>query len=414
MAELAILGGAPVRTARFPAWPQYGEEERRALYEVLAARVWSSAEGPKKRDLEARFAAAQDAAHAVAVSNGTVALEIALRACGVGAGDEVIVPAYTFLATASAVLQVNALPVFVDIDPETYNIVPAMAEAAVTARTKAIIGVHFAGQPCDLDGLRDVAHRHGLRLIEDAAQAHGAGWRDRHVGALGDVGTWSFQASKNLTAGEGGMVTTDDAALAARARSLHNCGRTPDGEWYEHALLGGNHRLTEWQSAILLAQLGRLPAQVARREAAAEYLDAALARIPGLRPLGRDPRATTHAYHLYLFRYDPSGFDGLDRDTFLRALRAEGIPASGGYAIPLNRQPVFVERAFDTVATGYDPAYPPTRFAALDLPATERACAEAVWLPQNLLLGADADLADVVAAVEKVRRNAAALRRAAA
>lgn len=410
MAELAVLGGTPVRDEPFPPWPVYGEEERRALEEVLTARVWSSAEGPQKQELERRFAAFQEADHGIAVSNGTISLEIALTACGIESGDEVIVPAYTFLATATAVLQVNGLPIFVDIDPDTYNINPDAVEAAITPRTKAVICVHFAGQPCDLDRLREITRRHGLRLIEDAAHAHGAVWRDRRVGALGDFGSWSFQASKNMTAGEGGMLTTNDTALAERARSLHNCGRAHNGQWYEHALLGGNYRLTEWQSALLLAQLGRLPAHLAQREAAAEYLDGALAKLPGIRPVVRDPRTTTHSYHLYMFRYVPAGFAGLRRERFLRALRAEGIPASPGYPVPLNLQPVFVNRAFDTRATGYDPAYLPTQFERLDLPVTTRLCAETVWLTQNLLLGTERDLADIVTAVDKVRQGAAALR----
>lgn len=409
MADLALLGGEPVRRAPFPAWPPHEEEDARTLVEVLGEGVWSAADGPRKRAFEERFAAAHDAAHAVAVTNGTIALEIALAACGIGAGDEVIVPAYTFLATATAVLKVNALPIFVDIDPGTYNLDPGAVEAAITPRTRAIIAVHFAGQPADMDRLLALGARHGLRIIEDAAHAHGAIWRDRHVGALGAIGCWSFQASKNMTAGEGGMVTTDDPALAERIWALHNCGRTATGPWYEHGILGGNYRLTEFQCALLLAQLGRLPAQLARREAAAEYLDGALGAIPGLRPVARDPRTTRHAYHLYMLRYDRAGFGGLSRERFIDALRAEGIPASPGYPAPLNHQPIFAKRAFDTRATGYDPEYPPTQFDRLELPATTAACAETIWLTQNLLLGTPDDLADIAAAAAKIRRDAGAL-----
>jgi dTDP-4-amino-4,6-dideoxygalactose transaminase len=311
------------------------------------------------------------------------------------------------------VLKVNALPIFVDIDPATYNIDPDAVEAAITPRTKAVIAVHFAGQPADMDRLIAIKARHGVRIIEDAAHAHGAIWRDRHVGAVGDLGCWSFQASKNMTAGEGGMVTTNDPHLAERAWALHNCGRTPDGPWYEHGILGGNYRLTEFQSALLLTQLGRLPTDLARREAAAEYLDGALAAIPGLRPVDRDPRATRHAYHLYMFRYDRAAFDGLSRARFIEALRAEGIPASPGYPAPLNLQPIFVNRAFDTRATGYDPDYPPTQFERLDLPATTQVCGETIWLTQNLLLGTPGDLADIVTAADKIRRGAPDLRESA-
>lgn len=410
MTDLALLGGAPQRQTPFPTWPSFGDEEARGLAEVLTSGTWSAADGPHKQELEERFAAYHDATHAVAVTNGTIALEIALAACGIGAGDEVIVPAYTFLATATAVLKVNALPIFVDIDPATYNIAPDAVEAAITPRTKAVIAVHFAGQPADMDRLVAIGARHNLRIIEDAAHAHGAIWGDRHVGALGDLGCWSFQASKNMTAGEGGMVTTNDPALAERVWALHNCGRTPDGPWYEHGILGGNYRLTEFQSAILLAQLGRLPAHLAQREAAAEYLDHALAAIPGLRPVARDPRTTRHAYHLYMLRYDRERFGGLSRARFIEALRAEGIPASPGYPAPLNLQPIFANRAFDTRATGYDPAYLPTQFERLDLPATTSACDETIWLTQNLLLGTPTDLADIAAAADKIRRHTQALR----
>jgi dTDP-4-amino-4,6-dideoxygalactose transaminase len=410
MTALAVNGGAPVRTAPYPTWPVHGPEEREALQRVLAGGVWASADGTSVRELERRFAEYQSARHAVAVTNGTVALVLALRALGVGSGDEVIVPPYTFLASATAVLEVNALPVFVDIDPDTYCIDPAAVEAAITERTRAVIAVHLAGHPADMARLDEIGRRRGVAIVEDAAHAHGAAYAGRKVGALGAIGCWSFQASKNLTSGEGGMVTTDDVELATAVESLHNCGRSSEGAWYEHHVLGGNHRLTEWQSAVLLVQLGRLPAQVAHREAMAGILDSQLAMIPGISPLGRDPRVDVHAHHLYVLRYDPDAFEGVPRERFVAALRAEGIPASVGYPIPLNHQPLFTGVAFDRRATGYDPDYPPTRFAELDLPVCEKACEEAVWLPQSLLLGGESDMADVVEATGKVQRHAAECR----
>jgi dTDP-4-amino-4,6-dideoxygalactose transaminase len=403
--ELAIHGGTPTRTKPYPAWPVHGPEERAALQRVLDSGEWSAVGGPHVRELERRFAAYQDARHAVAVTNGTTALVLALRALGVGSGDEVVVPPYTFLATASAVLEVDALPVFADIDPDTYCIDPAAVEAALTPRTKAVIAVHLAGQPADMARLCGIAGRRGIAIVEDAAHAHGAAYAGRRVGAIGDIGCWSFQASKNMTAGEGGMVTTDDDALAVALESLHDCGRSPEGAWYEHHVLGGNHRLTEWQSAVLLAQLARLPGQVAHRESMAEILDRELARVPGISPLARHPGVDVHAHHLYVLRYEPDVFDGLSRDAFVAALQAEGIPASAGYPIPLNRQPLFANAAFDHRATGYDPDHPPTRYAELALPATETACAEAVWLPQRVLLAEPNDIADVVEAVAKVQRG---------
>ncbi|MGW5364098.1 DegT/DnrJ/EryC1/StrS family aminotransferase [Actinopolymorpha pittospori] len=400
--QLALLGGAPVRTAPFPAWPPATDEAVQAVAEVAKAGVWSDAEGPVKTRFEREFAAYHGARHGLGVCNGTISLEIALKALGIGSGDEVIVPGYTFLATATAVLGVDALPIFADVDPDYVCLDPDAVEAAITPRTRAIIPVHLAGHPADMDRLNDLAARHGLAVIEDAAHAHGASWRGQRVGSFGTFGSWSFQASKNMTSGEGGVLVTSDDALADRAWSFHHCGRSRDGQWYDHAILGGNYRLTEFQSAILLTQLATLDDDLVRRERGAAVLDAGLARIGGLSPLDRDPRCTMHGYHLYQFRYDPAGFGGLPRERFVAALRAEGVPVSVGYGVPLDRQGVFANRRFDLQATGFDPAYAATDYGSLDLPVTQRFCEELVWIPQQVLLGSQADLADIVAAAEKV------------
>ncbi|MGH3763455.1 DegT/DnrJ/EryC1/StrS family aminotransferase [Actinophytocola sp.] len=402
----AIELGPPVRTAPWPSWPVYGDVEAGLLRAAVEAGIGSAADGPLKLEFERRWAALTDCRHALGVANGTVSLEIAMRALGIGSGDEVIVPPYTFAATATAVLTVGALPVFADIEPDSYNLDPAAVAASVTERTRAVIVVHLGGAPADLDALTELCGRHGLALIEDAAHAHGARWRGRPVGGFGAFGSWSFQASKNLSAGEGGALITDDADLAEAAWSLHNCGRRPSEPWYAHFELGANHRLTEWSAAVLLAGLDRLPGELARREANASYLDSELSTIDGVRPLGRDPRVDTHAHHLYLFRFDPAAFAGLDRDSFVAALRHHGIPASVGYPEPLYRQPVFARARFDHRATGWTPDNPLTRYGDLHLPVCERACAETVWLPQSLLLAPESEMADVVAAVRQIRRAA--------
>jgi len=224
----------------------------------------------------------------------------------------------------------------------------------------------------------------------------------------GSFGSWSFQASKNLSAGEGGALTTDDAALAEAAWELHNCGRRRDEPWYAHFEPGGNHRLTEWSAAVLAAGLRRLPAQIERRTACAAVLDTELSTVDGIRPLGRDARADVHAHHLYLFRYDPAAFAGLDREWFVAALRHHGIPAATGYPAPLDRQPLFAQARFDRRATGWTPANPATRYGALPLPVCERACAETVWLPHSLLLAEPAEMADVVTAIREVQHSAVA------
>ncbi len=334
MEELAIDGGLPVRKAPFPTWPYFDEQEKAGLLQALEGMVWGGArDAPLGQELQARFAAYHQAAFGIAVANGTVSLEIALTALGVGAGAEVIVPPYTFYSTASAVLKVNALPVFVDIDPDTYCIDPQAVEAAITPRTRAVIPVHFGGHPADMDALLEICQKRNLALVEDAAHAHGAVWNNRKIGALGKFGSFSFQSSKNMTCGEGGMLLTNDQRLAEAADSLHTCGRPTHGQWYEHHTLGGNYRLTEFQSALLLAQLDRLPGQVSRRESSAQVLDRELARIPGIRPQRRDPRCTVHAHHLYIFRVDLRQFGQIRLPDFVAALRAEGIPASAGYPI---------------------------------------------------------------------------------
>lgn len=405
MSKLAINGGEPVRKKPFPTWPVWDEREERALLEVLQSGQWGSLhEDSKVAQFERAFARAHDAQFGRCVPNGTLALEVALRALGIGYHDEVIVPPYTFLATATACLMVGAIPVFVDIDPDTYNIDPTKIEAAITPRTKAIIPVHIGGCPADLNQILEIAHRYGLRVIEDACQAVGASWKGRRVGAIGDLGCFSFQSSKNITAGEGGVILTNDEELAERCWSIRNCGRTRHGAWYAHQLLGGNYRMTEWQAAVLLAQLTRLEELAHKREENARYLAAKLAAIEGIAPQKRDPWVTQHAYHLFIFRYDASAFDGLPRERFLSALKAEGIPCSPGY-IPLYRLPAIRDGVSNLKKALGEPV------ADLPVcPVTEKACdTEGVWLSQNMLLGTREDMDDIAAAILKVKKNAKSL-----
>lgn len=407
MTALAVGGGTPVRTTSFPSWPVYDADDEKALLNVLHSGRWFLAD--RVEEFERVFAAYQDAQYGVSISSGTTALQVALEALGVGAGDEVIVPSYTFVATASAVATVGSVPVFVDVDPETYNIDPASVEAAVTDSTRAVIAVHLAGQPADLDALGQLATKRGIALIEDSAQAHGAAWKGRKVGAVGDLGTFSFQASKNLNAGEGGFITTDDEELANRAWSLHNCGRAREGAWYEHPLVGANYRITEFQAGLLLNQILRLDDQMATRSLNGELLTSLLSQIDGVEPLRVDPRVTRHAYHLYVIRYDADSFGGAPRDRFIEALEAEGIPCSSGYR-PLYGEPAFAasfrDYPFETAYFDGKPDY--SRFSC---PVTERICAdEAVWLTQNLLLGTEQDTRDIAAAISKIREHAGQLK----
>jgi dTDP-4-amino-4,6-dideoxygalactose transaminase len=386
-------------------WDAADEE---AVLSALRSGRWGSRPGSGFVDaFTARFASFHQARRAIAVSNGTVALEVALRAIGVGPFDEVIIPAYTFVATATSVLSVGAIPVFADILPDTFLMDPDDAARRITPRTKAIVPVHIGGQPCDLDALLGVARSNGLALIEDAAQAVGASWRGRQIGAIGDIGTLSFQSSKNLNAGEGGALLTDDDALADRAWSLANCGRMPAGAWYHHEIAGSNHRMTEIQGALLLSQLDRLPSQFDLREQNALVLDEGLSTVRGLTPQARDERVTGHAHHLYVSRYDYTAFGGRPRAWFLSALRAEGIPCSPGYETPLHRMPAVLSerRKWATLAKACGrPVTCPDSPEEENLPVTDRASREeGVWFGQSVLLSDNRAMSQIIEAVSKIQ-----------
>lgn len=388
---LAIRGGTPVRTKPFLGWPAFGPEEEAALLAALRSGHWGSLDGTFVNRFETEFAAFQGARYGIACVNGTMALSVALKAVGIGPGDEVLVPPYTFIATASAALMIGAVPVFVDVDLETLLIDPALIDAAVGPRTKAIIPVHHAGSPVDMDGVMAAARRHGLRVIEDAAQAHGAAWRGRPVGAIGDVGTFSFQSSKAINAGEGGAMVTNDPELDELLWSYRNVGRRRGGEWYEHVRLGWNLRMTEFQAAVILEQMKRFPAQQAHRTESAAYLDRRLAEIPGIVPLRVPEGVTAHAWYSYHFRWLGAADGGLPKRAFADALRAEGVPCFHGY-VPLNRN----EAIRDEVARLHGPA-------PAACPNAERAADdEILMLSLPILMGSHDDLDDVVEAVAKV------------
>ena len=332
---------------------------------------------------------------------------MALKAAGVEAGDEVIVPAVTFIATATAVLAVNAVPIFVDIDPETYQINPEKVEEAITEKTRAIVPVHYGGYPADMDRIMEIAEEHDLMVVEDCAEAHGSEWRGRKVGGIGHLGAFSFQMGKPLTCGEGGFVSTNDEELAKKCFSYHNIGRVEGRPFYEHHVPAWNLRMTEFQGAILLCQLKRLPEQTERRYINGEYLARELEKIGGIHALKRDPRITKRGYYFYLMRYNEGEFGGVSRDKFLEALQAEGIPAGKAHNQPLYKNPVFVEMRFGRTGCPVRcPLYGKTiDYAEFHCPVAERVYEkEIVALGKDFLLERDqVDL--VLEAIRKIKDN---------
>lgn len=404
----ALLGGAPVRTEPFPAWPSFDGRDERAVLETLRSGKWFRGWGRSVSLFEKTYARLMGAKACVATANGTSALIASLKAVGVGPGDEVIVPPYTFVATVNVVLLEYALPVFVDTDPETFQIDARKIEAAITDRTAAIVPVHLGGSAADMDAILAIAHKYNVPVIEDACQAHLGEWHGQRVGTLGLTGCFSFQGSKNLTSGEGGAVISNDETLLEKCYVLHNNGRGRKTSSYDfsYRLGGSNLRMTEFQGALLLSQMTRLEEQTRRREQNAEFLTGLLKEIPGVLPARTYEGCTRNAYHLYMLRYRSESFAGLPREKFLKALAAEGVSASGGYA-PLNREP-FLKNALHS--RHYLSVCGKKRIAGWEkrnhCPENDRLCTEAVWLTQNMLLGKRRDMEQIAAAVRKVQMHA--------
>lgn len=408
MSDLALLGGNPVRTKSFPAWPRPTDADRRRLLQVLESGNWGGYPFPNAlaRDFASRFARYHGAKYGCCVSNGTVAITIALRAAGIRFGDEVIVPAYTWDGTATAILDAGGIPIFVDVDPDTYCLSVEAAEAAITPRTKAIVPVHLAMRFADLDGLRTLTRDRGLILMEDCAHAHGGQFRGFGSGSIGDLGSFSFQTSKLMTSGEGGIIITSRLDHFELVQSIVNCGRASETDLCGARMAGGNYRITEFQAALLLGQLEQLPALAQQRTASAGHLSAKLTGIEGIRPLPDDPRITRQTLYHFVFRYDP-GASGVSRDMFVAALEAEGIPADGRFYEPVYRSDLFAVNSKDF------PQLEGVDYASVRCPVSERAAYdESVWLPQFLLLGGEQEIDDVVTAVKKVIAGRESLRKA--
>jgi len=420
MAKLALKGGKPVVDRPLgKTWPIFDEREEKALMEVLHSRNWwrggASPEKSKVSQFEDRFARYCQAKYGVAVTNGTQALECALKAAGVEAGDEVIVPALTFVATATSVALVNAVPIIVDVDPLTYNISIEAIEAAITDKTRAIIPVHNGGFPCDMDRIMEIADKHDLIVIEDCAHAHGSEYKGRRCGSLGHLSAFSFQQGKVMTCGEGGIVLTSDDELAEKAYSFMHIGRIPGRPFYEFHRVASNLRMTEWQGAVLLCQLERLDEQVERREQNTRYLAEGLKEIPGVEPLvdfdmwGEGKFCTRWSFYYWNFRYKQEEFDGIPRDRFIEALRAEGVPIGiGAHGEPIYHNPLFQKMNFGRTGCPIKcPLYGrEIDYSKIYCPEAERIYREeALSIPHAAFLGEKEDMDLILDAIRKVRDN---------
>ncbi|MCF6332305.1 MAG: DegT/DnrJ/EryC1/StrS family aminotransferase [Draconibacterium sp.] len=421
MSKLALLGGAPMRDAKinpWPQWPVWDKKEETALLEVLNSGVWSY-NGPKEMEFDKDFAKFTGVKYAISAANGTVTLQMALEACGVGVGDEVILPGLTWQATAATIIDVNATPILVDVCEDTWCIDPKAIEAAITPRTKAIMPVHLYGSFADMDEIMRIAKKHNLYVIEDCAHNHGGEWDGKKAGSIGDVGSFSFQLSKGLTAGEGGIVTTNNFELAERLDALRNCGRRPEGLSEEvdkgaglysdegNFYQGGNFRITEFQAAILVEALKRLPEQNANRDANGMYLNTLFAEIPGVTQMRRDVKETKEAYFNFAFRYNKDEFIGLPVAKFREALSAEiGISATASYE-PLNNCSLYVPHTKPSkhkLSETYWNEIDPARF---NLPVCDKVYyEESVCIHHKVLMGTKADMDIVAASIQKIYDNA--------
>ena len=414
MSKLAVFGGEPVRVEPYPAWPVHDERDVEAVTRVVRSGNWGGYPypGPETRVFLENFAAMQGGGYPVAMANGTVTMEVALRASGIGWEDEVIVPALTFQATAAAPMAAGAIPVIVDIDPQTYTLDPQAAREAITEMTRAIIPVHLGAQMADMDAIMELAEEFNLVVIEDCAHAHGAKWRGQGAGTIGHFGSFSLQSSKILTSGEGGVLLCRTPELAAKAAGIINCGRSHDPETMveggEDFQMGANYRMSELACALAAVGLERFPEQVKQREAMLAYMEESLSEVPGVRLLRRDERHTTRSVYQFHFALEPRVF-GAQNKAVARALNAEGIPCDTGYEAMTNYTLFQPDLSKLPVPSAF-PEY--FAFEQIDVPEASRAAEEeAIAVAENVFRAGQKGVDDFVAALKKVQENAGELKR---
>jgi dTDP-4-amino-4,6-dideoxygalactose transaminase len=388
----------------------YDEREAAALQAALESRKWTSApylgEDIPARVLAERFAAYHDAKYGVATNSGTAALQIAFAAAGVRPGDEVIVAPNTFIAGVTPILHLGAVPVFVDVEPETLNVDPNAVEAAITGRTRVISPLHLAGYPCDVDRINEIAGRHGVKVVADACHAHGSEWKGTKVASLSDLAAFSFQQGKSITAGEGGMLITKDRELFELCFMYHNDGRGYGERRDRFEVQGWNFRMSGFQAAVLLVQLARLDEWLARKAEAVAYIAHGLSEVEGLRFPRTDPRVTRLSYLYPRLLYDAAAFDGVPAHRFAEALKAEGIPASGWAGHLLYQHPLFTGQRFFYESPKH------IDYTRIHCPVAESSGGKSIGFDHRILLSDRVAWDDFVEAVHKVSDHIAELKEA--
>lgn len=384
------------KTKEFPCWPYSNQREKELIEEVLESGKWWRMNGKKVKEFEESFAKLHHVKYCLGVTNGTHALELALTALGIGKGDEVIVPAVTFISTGSSVISCNAMPVLVDIDSDTFCMTPEAFEAAITPRTKAVIPVHMAGHCCDMERICEVARKYNIKVIEDAAHGHGGMCKEKMLGSYGDAAIFSFQNGKIMTCGEGGAFVTNDEELYNKAYLLHGVGRPEGDTSYEHTLLGSNYRMNEFQAAILIAQLERLNENNLHREKNSKILDALFENVRGIIPQKRKDYATLVTHYMYMFYYDSQYFNGLSRRRFVEQLNEKGIPCFICFPV-LSNTTFFKNQDFNRRIDDYSKEREGDISVAYDI------AENVVWLPHYILLGDEQNLRDIVSTIREIQ-----------
>jgi dTDP-4-amino-4,6-dideoxygalactose transaminase len=411
--KLAITGGKPLRKKPFTQWPIATKTEAVALKDVLQNTRWGGQPFPGKhaQDFATKFAALHTAKYGQCVNTGTVAIQAALKAIGIKPGDEVIVPAYTWEGTVGPVLLINAVPVFVDVDPDTYCLDAKLIEQAITPKTKAILPVHLGMRFADMDEILRIAVKHNLKVVEDCAHAHGGKWKGKGAGSMGDLGAFSFQTSKLITSGEGGAVITNNLAYMELVQSYINAGRASLTDQYKERIIGFNYRLGEFQAAVLGAQLKRLPKEGAIRQKNMKRLESKLINTAAIGLLKPDPRITSLAPYGYVMKYFAGKAHDIERAAFVAALQLEGVHCDGLFYEPVYKSSLFPGDPTDFPALSWGREKPLDLRSMYSCPESERAAYhEAVWFPHQHFLGSSNDVDDIADAIHKALENIEELR----